>query len=142
MTKKKPKSEHKDAGRPTILTPQAVAKLENAFAQGFNITHACGIAEISRDTYYDHIKKNPKFSDKIEWLRSKPYIKSVLEINKAINTGDLPTCRWYAERKGKDEFSLRTELSGKDGSALGQTIVVTEKELEEARKRIENESEN
>ena len=114
MTKKKPKSQHKQAGRPTIMTLETVSKLENAFAEGFNITHACGIAEITRETYYDYIRKNPKFLDKIEWLRSKPYIKSVLQINKAIELGDLPTCRWYAERRGKDDFSLRNELTAKD----------------------------
>lgn len=126
MTKKKPKSEHKEAGRPTVMTPATVSKLENAFAQGFNITHACGIAEITRETYYEYIKKNPKFIDKVEWLRSKPYIKSVFEINKAINTGDLTTCRWYAERKGKDEFSLRTEQTGKDGEPLNPVNIKIE----------------
>ena len=124
MTKKKPKHLHEPVGRRTVLTPAVVAKLENAFAQGFNITHACGMAEISRDAYYDHIKKHPEFTDKIEWLRSKPYIKSVLEINKAINTGDLPTCRWYAERKGKNEFSLRSELTAADGKALMPDVII------------------
>jgi len=123
MTKKKPKSEHKKEGRPSVLTPAVVGKLENAFAQGFNITHACGMVEISRDAYYEYIKRNPKFTDKVEWLRSKPYIKSVLGINKLINEGDPTTCRWYAERRGKDEFSLRTETTGKDGQELNYTSI-------------------
>jgi hypothetical protein len=104
------------------MTPETVKKLEDAFAQGFNVTHACGMAEISRETYYSYLKVNPKFADKVEWLRSKPYIKSVLQINKAINMGDLPTCRWYAERKGKDEFSLRNEITGEDGGPIKQEI--------------------
>ena len=121
MTKKKPKSQHLPNGRPTVITPEIVAKLENAFAQGFNVTHACGMADISRDAYYGFIKKNPDFTDKIEWLRSKPYIKSILGINKLINEGDPQTIRWYATNspQGKAEgFGVRTELTGKDGKDL------------------------
>jgi len=124
MTKRKPKHLHKKDGRPTSMTQETVKKLEDAFSQGFNVSHACGIAEISRETYYSYLKINPKFADKVEWLRSKPYIKSVLQINKALNEGDLPTCRWYAERKGKDEFSLRNEITGENGEPIKSTLDV------------------
>lgn len=108
MTKKKIGAKE---GRPTIVTPEVVAKLENAFAQGFTDTDACILAEISRDCLYDYIKRVPSFATKRDALRRRPLLSSVLLINKAIKEGDVATAKWYAERKAKDEFSLKTEAT-------------------------------
>ena len=118
MTKKKPKRLHKKNGRPTVMTNEVIAKLENAFAQGLNDTDSCILAGISRDSLYDYIKKEPTFATKKEELKRRPFLSCILKINAAIKMGDLTTARWYAERKGKDEFSLRTENTGKDGKDL------------------------
>lgn len=111
------------------MTAEVIAKLEQAFTQGFNITHACGLAEISQNSYYDYIQENPDFSKKVEWLRSKPYIRTILGINKLINSEDPTTLRWYAERKNKDEFSLRNESTGANGGAIEHSITVTQEEI-------------
>ena len=109
MTKKKPKSEHNPNGRPTIMTPDTVKKLKEGFAQGFSVANACIWADISRQTYFDYCKLHPEFSDQCKTLQQKPLIKSILVINKALNEGDVSTAKWYAERKAKDEFSLKVE---------------------------------
>ena len=133
MTKKKPKSEHKPNGRPTIMTDSTLAKLKEGFAQGFSVRNACIWADISQDTYFDYCKKHPSFSDQCKTLQQKPLIKSILVINKALNEGDVSTAKWYAERKGKDEFSLKTEteLSGE----VKSKVVYIEKEEKEAYKK-------
>lgn len=133
MTKKKPKSEHKPNGRPTIMTDSTLAKLKEGFAQGFSVRNACIWADISQDTYFDYCKKHPSFSDQCKTLQQKPLIKSILVINKALNEGDVSTAKWYAERKAKDEFSLKTEteLSGE----VKSKVVYIEKEEKEAYKK-------
>jgi hypothetical protein len=131
MTKKKIGAKE---GRPTIVTPEVVAKLENAFAQGFTDTDACILADISRDCLYDYIKRVPSFATKREALRRRPFLSSVLGINKLIKAEDPTTLRWYAERKGKDEFSIRQESTGKDGGAIEHKISVTQEELREMAK--------
>jgi len=119
---KKPKNK---GGRPTKMTPECVTKLESAFMQGFNVTDSCNLADVSTKVYYEYIKKNPEYSDKIEGLRRKPYLASIIAINKLIKSGDPTTIRWYAERKGKDDgFSLRTENTGKDGKDLAPVIII------------------
>ncbi len=35
-----------------------------------------------------------------------------------INTGSVFESQWYLERKSKEEFSTRNELTGKDGESL------------------------
>ncbi len=56
-------------GRPTIMSEAVVFKLETAFACGANISEACLVASISRDCYYDFIKKMPKISDRFKKLQ-------------------------------------------------------------------------
>jgi hypothetical protein len=112
------KKESKPNGRPTVMTPAIVNKLEEAFAQGFSIVNACIWANISRETFYTYCEKTEGFLDRCKELQNKPLIKSILVINKAIQNNDVGTAKWYAERKAKDEFSLRQELTGKDGEVF------------------------
>jgi len=131
MTKKKPKSEHKETGRPTIMTEATIGKLKEGFAQGFSVRNACIWADINQDTYFEYCKKNPNFSEQCKTLQQKPLIKSILVINKALNEGDVGTAKWYAERKAKDEFSLRTEQTGKDGEAIQTESKVTTQSIQD-----------
>ena len=109
MIKKKPKTKYYETGRPTIMTPETVNKLKEGFAQGFSVDNACIWANISKQTYYTYCEKEAGFLDYCKSLQKKPLIKSILVINKALNEGDVSTAKWYAERKAKDEFSLKVE---------------------------------
>lgn len=121
--KKKPakiiiKEQETKVGRPTLMTPDVIAKLKEGFSQGFNIANACIWADISTDVYFDYCRIHPKFAVLCKSLQKKPLIKSILVINKALNEGDVSTAKWYAERKAKDEFSLRNEITGEDGEPV------------------------
>jgi hypothetical protein len=124
MTKKKSKSESNHNGRPTIMTPETVKKLKEGFAQGFSVDNACIWADISKQTYYTYCEKQVGFLDYCKTLQKKPLIKSILVINKALNEGDVSTAKWYAERKAKDEFSLRQEITGEDGEPIKQDVKI------------------
>lgn len=63
-------------GRPTIMTPDTLAKLEMAFSIDATVGEACSSANISPDAFYDYLKKNPKFSDRIADLREQPVLKA------------------------------------------------------------------
>lgn len=117
MPKKKKRVPNPD-GRPTKMTPATLAKLENAYSQGFTDVDACILAEIDVTTLHRYCKKNPGFAKKKEALKRRPFLKSVVGINKLIEIEDPTTIRWYAERKGKEEFSLRNELTAADGKNL------------------------
>ena len=109
-------------GRPIAMTPEVIKKLKEGFSQGFSIANACIWADISAQTYFDYCTSHPNFSDYCKALKQKPLIKSILVINKALNEGDVATAKWYAERKAKDEFSLRQEITGEDGDPIKQEI--------------------
>lgn len=118
MTKKKPKSEHKDRGRPTKITLEVVNKLREYFAQGLSDAEACSMVDIAKPTLYEYCKLNPDFSNQKEELKKRPALKAKLNVVNDIELGDVNTSKWYLERKCKDEFSIRTETTGKDGKDL------------------------
>lgn len=98
------------AGRPKVITDEVVAKLEEAFLYGLTDLEACLYADISKNTLYRYIEENEEFRDRKELLKKQPLIKAKLNINKDIINGDINTSKWYAERKGRDEFSLKQEV--------------------------------
>jgi hypothetical protein len=140
--KKKPnkiiikKETDRKIGRPIAMTPEVIKKLKEAFSQVFSVRNACIWADIGQDTYYDYCKKNPNFSEQCKTLQQKPLIKSILVINKALNEGDISTAKWYAERKAKDEFSLKTETEH-SGEVKSKVVYIEKEEKENYKKHID-----
>ena len=119
-------------GRPTVMTPETVKKLEDAFIIGCTDEEACFYANISKPTLYDYIKLHPEFSDRKEALKKSPSFKAKKNIVNALEEGDKETSKWYLERKNKDEFSTKTESVNQ--STTVQTVYIEKadkKELEE-----------
>lgn len=112
------KKKKRGGGRPPVVTPEVVAKLEMGFAKGFNKTECCRFAGISRDALYDYIERNPKFSDRIEVLRSHPSMKAKINIADRIEKGDIELSQWYLERRNRDEFSLKQEVAASVSSTV------------------------
>lgn len=146
MTKKKQKGELKTkkkkgelnlSGRPTIMTAETVKKLEEGFAQGFSVDNACIWADISKQTYYNYCDATEGFLDHCKTLQKKPLIKSILVINKALDEGDVSTAKWYAERKAKDEFSLKTETEH-SGEVKSKVVYIEKEEKEGYEKQIDD----
>lgn len=109
MTKKKDPKELVGAGRPTIMTPELVNKLETAFSMGCTDLEACLFANISKQTLYNYQDKNPEFVDRKAMLKEKLILKARSVIAESLNKKDENTAKWYLERKRKDEFSAKSE---------------------------------
>lgn len=97
-------------GRPKAITPEIMRKLEEAFKLGCTNREACFYADIGESTFYDFIKDNPEFSEKINVLKEYEKIKARMVIHRALESGDRDIAKWYLERKAKDEFSTKQEL--------------------------------
>lgn len=106
----------KPVGRPTVVTPEIISKLEEVFALGGSDLEACLFAGISKTTLYEYQKNNPEFTERKEELKETPILKARRTIDKAL---DNPSnAQWFLERKRKKEFAARTELTGGDGEPL------------------------
>lgn len=104
-------------GRPANLNnPEILIKIQQAFAIGCTDEEACAYAKISKSALYDYQSQHPDFLEEKERLKKEPILKAKHTIVKSLD--DAKNAQWYLERKSKDEFSLRSELTGKDGKDL------------------------
>lgn len=114
-------------GRPTLMTPETIAKLEQAFLTGATDNEACFVAGITKSTLYEYCQAHPEFSERKEALKDMPIYTARANVVKAIDEGDKQTSTWYLERKKKVEFAQRSELAGPNGGAIEVDISSKEK---------------
>lgn len=124
MTKKKDPKDYLPTGRPTKVTPEVVTKLEQAFSMGCTDEEACLFADISRMSLQRYQEAHPSFRDRKALLKQKLVLKARSVIAEALNRKDENTAKWYLERKAKNEFSARQELTGADGENLIPVIEI------------------
>lgn len=106
--------------RPTVITPEVIAKLEQVFAIDGSVEEACSYADISRDAFYDYLKKNAEFSDRIEDLRQRPVLKARQTIVKSLD--DPSHAFKYLEKKKKKEFGNNLDITS-EGEKLQIQVV-------------------
>ena len=105
-------------GRKTVITKEIISNLLEGFCMGYKIPLACMYAGVSRQTFYNYCNKKEGFLEHCNELRQTPSLKAIAIINKAIEEGDISSAKWWLERKCKEEFSLRNEITGEDGEAI------------------------
>jgi len=125
---KKQSNKESSVGRPTKMTPEIIGKLETSFSNGYTDAQACVMADINPSTLYEYCKENPEFSEKKEELKKRVDIQAKLNIVKSLKAGDKDISKWWLERKCKEEFSLRTEHTGKNGEDIKQKVIYIDKE--------------
>jgi site-specific DNA-methyltransferase (adenine-specific) len=103
-------------GRPTVMTPDTINKLESVFAIGGTDKEACSYADISHQTLYDYQHSHPEFVERKEMLKERPFIKARQTIVKALDNPH--DAQWFMERKRKKEFAYRNEVTGPEGEPL------------------------
>lgn len=108
--------------RPTVMTPEVIAKLEEAFAWGCSDKEACLWAEIAPATLYKYQEEHPEFSERKDALKESPILLARQSVLKGVKASPELALK-YLERKKKDEFSLRSELTGADGKDLKTALV-------------------
>lgn len=98
-------------GRPTVITPEVLAKLEQAFAIDATVEEALSYAEIKPDAYYDYLKKNPDFSERIKELRQRPILAARQRVVQGVKE-NYSNAMDYLKRKRKLEFGDSVEHTG------------------------------
>ena len=129
----KQKSDKNPVGRPTVMTPEVIAKLEQVFAIDGSVEEACSYAEIGRNSFYDYLKINPDFSNRIADLRERPVLKAR---QTAVNKIDesYSNAMDYLKRKKKLEFG-----DGIDVTSGGKPIPLLDYTKPNVRNNLGNE---
>lgn len=117
----RPFASYENVGRKTIMTPEVINKLEQVFALDGTVKEACFFAEISHETYYNFLEKNPEYRERFEALRNKPVLKARQTLIKSL---DMPKYALkYLERKKKNEFGNSLDLTTGGETFNGNTII-------------------
>lgn len=112
-----------EAGRPTVMTEEALQILEDAFCNDATDEQACFLAKICPSSLYNYQVEHPVFLERKTQLKEMIKFRAKKNMKEAIEGGSLEESKWYLERKAKNEgFSQRTELTGKDGKDFPSPI--------------------
>lgn len=102
----------KDCGKPTVMTPETLSKLEIAWLQGATDLEACFYANIATATLYNYQNTHSEYLDRKQRLKESMALKARSLVLQALEEGDKDMAKWYLERKKKEEFSTKVENSG------------------------------
>ena len=123
------KKQENNIGRPTVMTPEIISKLEEVFSLGGSDLEACFYAGISKSTLYNYQKENEDFLERKEALKESTILLARQEVIKGLkNNPDL--CLKYLERKCP-EFSLRKKLDIENNVTLIELLDLETKKQRE-----------
>lgn len=88
------------AGRPSAITDDVVAKLEEIFKLDVTVEIACNYAQINPATYYRRYAKDEQFARRMEAAKYFARVAaSNVVVDKIANDRDVNTAKWYLEKR-------------------------------------------
>jgi len=101
------------AGRPTVMTPEVIEKIEEELKNGATLAQASFLADISLKTLYNYFSDNPDFKERCELLQGLVSYRARVNIRKKIEAGDIDTSKYWLDRKDK-EFKPKSDMTTDD----------------------------
>jgi hypothetical protein len=86
-------------GRPTKMTEETLAKLEDAYLSGASHLEAAIYAGIHETTLHAYRNANPEYSKRIKGLRDNTTLCAKINLQKSIKDGNLSDSKWHLERR-------------------------------------------
>lgn len=97
--------------------PQAIEEMCSHVMSGLSNRDAALLIGINEDTFYEWIKK-PEVSEKLKRAQAKfkeEHLKIIIANSKKMGPNNWQSSGWLLERKFKDEFGQRQEITGANG---------------------------
>lgn len=116
-TKNKEAKQKNKWGRPSKFTEEVVRKLEEAFRCAWSDTDACAYAGISRETFYDWLNPERKFSDSFTKEMQEDFIARInsAKVYPKIGCKRTLSQAWIkGDRRAAIEYLKRTDPDFKD----------------------------
>ena len=92
------------SGRPTKFTPECISKLEEIFKIDWTVEEACLSAGVSTVQYYEHLKADKDFANKMRSAQLYPYIYAKKTLIKSMDSENE-----QIKQKGAVEFLKRRD---------------------------------
>lgn len=97
--------------RPTVVKDKVVSLLVTSFHNGLTVRQACWQSGISHEAYYHRLRNDTEFADTMTKAQEYPSLTARANILKAIRKGEVSASKWWLERKDKDEFSSKADIT-------------------------------
>ena len=107
-------------GRPTVMTPETIAKLESAYLLGCTDVEACFAADVGQTTLYRYCEENPEFRERKERLKANPVFLARGIVTEALQAKD----KAMALEVLKSKQGMKLALTGEDGGPVQISSVV------------------
>ena len=112
----KPKEKGKGrTGRPTVMVPEVLKKLERAYCGGATHGEAAAYADIHERTLHNYLKANPDFIQRIEGLKGRPRLLAKLIVLDKLEANDLATA-WEVLDRGQVPGYQKVQEQAKAGT--------------------------
>ena len=108
------------SGRPSIMTPAVIDKLEGAYLLGCTDQEATLVAGISMSTLYNYQEKHPEFVDRKGQLKKNPIMLARGVVVESLKDGDKVGAHKVLDR----EEGSKVKISGDADSPLVVTEVI------------------
>lgn len=109
-------------GRPKKINSTIINKLEYAFSYGLSDLEACMFAGITKPTFYDYIKENEEFKERVEVLKSNVKMHAKINLADAVIKNKSIENSKYILEKTCDEFKGKSNIRV-DGKIESGTII-------------------
>jgi len=143
----------RDVGRPTDLTDELFRKIKKSILEGNDLKTTASVCEINEQTLYDWKSRNYlSLGDKIEgWKRDRKLMLAEQNIESIMCLGIsdkdslkvvADVSKFVAETLGKESYSKRSELTGKNGDKLIPKPILDVQEDNSNKQDIESKQED
>jgi hypothetical protein len=96
-------------------------------------------AEISRDVYYQWLKKDKKFVSKVEEAQNWLHDLAEEQLNKEILKSNFKAIKFYLETKGKSRGYVKKQEIEHKGQMITATRKMTKQEIDELMEDVKSE---
>lgn len=111
-------------GRKTVVTKDMITKFLVCIENGLTVKEARVEANFPRGAYDRLRVKSAEFRDQIEVAEMKLIMAARSKVALAIQSGDMPTVRWFLERKVPEEFRPQIGDDGQPAGLPPGTVIV------------------
>ncbi len=104
-----------EVGRPTVMTPEVIEKIEEELKNGATLPQASFLAGISLKTLYNYFTNNPDFKERCDLLQGLVAYRARVNLKNKIEAGDIDTSKYWLDRKDKD-FKQKADYTSNNES--------------------------
>ena len=127
-------------GRPTVMTPENIYKLEEAWKRDMNDAEACFCAGIAPSSLYEYEKKHPEFSERKKELKNALFIQAKTLIADDLLAGNTNRAAWLLERRRAVDYAVGNKAMGPTGGAVEHVHRLVEVGVDDAKPAPDSEA--